>query len=88
MNDIITQLAIDLDAFEYDYDYYGYMDAVDDRLQAIIDLKRDLIRRQNVGGIIEYLTEIIDEADPEWSSKALALKERLLGLPRYIDQDI
>ena len=37
MVDTIAQLAEDLDAFEYDYDYYGYMDAVDDRQQALED---------------------------------------------------
>ena len=43
MNETIRKLAIDLDAFEYDYDYYGYMDAVDDRQQAVTDLERGLL---------------------------------------------
>ena len=46
MGDIIAQLAADLDTFEYDYDYYGYMDAVDDRQQALEDLKQDLLSGQ------------------------------------------
>ena len=73
----IIKLAMDLDAFEYDYDYYGYMDAVDDREQAVVDLINDLISGQNVDGIIDYLTEIINEHDAEWEPKAQALLLRV-----------
>ena len=76
MYDII-RLAIDLDAFEYDYDYYGYMDAVDDRQQAVVDLILDLISGQNVDGIIEHLTEIVNEHDIEWEPRAHVLLLRI-----------
>ncbi len=46
MNDLIVQLASDLDAFACDYDYYGYMDAIDDWKQAGEDMKNDLIPKQ------------------------------------------
>lgn len=80
MNEIIRQLAIDLDAFEYDYDYYGYMDAVDDRQQAVEDLERDLLSGQYIEGIIDHLNEIVDEHDPDWESKAKKLIDRVKAL--------
>ncbi len=82
MSDIIVQLAADLDAFEYDYDYYGYMDAVDDRQQALEDLKQDLLSGQYVNGIIEHLTEIVAEHDPDWEPRAQVLIDRVKALYR------
>ena len=80
MWDLITRLASDLDAFAYDYDYYGYMDAVDDRKQALADMRRDLISGQHIDGIIEFLTEVVDEHDPDWEPKAQALIDRVKAL--------
>ena len=77
MDDAVTKLAIDLDTFEYDYDYYGYMDMVDDRQQAVEDLKNDLMRGLNIGEIIEHLTEIINEHEDEWGSRANDLLHRV-----------
>ena len=82
MNEIIRQLAIDLDAFEYDYDYYGYTDAIDDRQQALADLQQDLLSGQHIAGIIEHLTEIVNEHDPDWAPKAQALIDRVIALYR------
>ncbi len=82
MRDTITKLASDLDEFEYDYDYYGYMDAVDDRQQAVEELRQDLSSGQHVDGIIERLTEIIDEHDPDWEPKAQVLMDRIKAIIR------
>ncbi len=82
MNDLIVQLASDLDAFAYDYDYYGYMDAIDDRKQAVEDMKNDLISGKYVDGIIEFLNEVVDEHDPDWEPKAQALIDRVKALYR------
>ena len=82
MVDTIAQLAEDLDAFGYDYDYYGYTDAIDDRQQALADLRQDLLIGQNIDGIIEYLTEIVNEHDPDWEPKAQALIDRVKAIYR------
>ena len=82
MVDSIAQLAEDLDVFEYDYDYYGYTDAVDARQQALEDLKQDLLSGQYVDGIIEHLAEIVNEHDPDWEPKAQALIDRVKALYR------
>ena len=60
--DPITELAKDLDDFAFDYDFYGYQDAVDDRTEHIESLKRDL-ETGNVEGLTDYLKEVIEEGD-------------------------
>lgn len=80
MNDILTQLAKDLDEFEYDYDYYGYVDAFDDRDKAREDLKQDLIDGKCLGEIIDHLTEIVNEHDNEWEDRAQKLIARIKAL--------
>ena len=77
MNDIITQLAIDIDEFEYDYDYYGYVDAFEDRNQAREILRQELIDDKGWKEIIEYLTEIVSEHDEEWETRAQELIDRI-----------
>ncbi|MBQ3418808.1 MAG: DUF4316 domain-containing protein [Erysipelotrichaceae bacterium] len=60
--DPITELAKDLDDFAFDYDFYGYQDAVDDRTEHIESLKKDL-ETGNVKGLTDYLKEVIEEGD-------------------------
>ena len=57
------QLAIDMDGFMYDYDPYGYHDAVDDREQAIMELASNLLTESYFRGIINYLSEVAEEHD-------------------------
>lgn len=80
MYDIFTQLAKDLDEFEYDYDYYGYVDAFDDRDQAREDLKQDLIDGRCLEKIIAHLTEIVNEHDIEWEPRAQKLIARIKAI--------
>ena len=35
-----------------------------------------------IGGIIEYLTEIVNEHDPDWEPKAQALIDRVKAIYR------
>lgn len=64
------ELAAKLDEFSYDYDYYGYTDAVDDREAAVNQTKTDLLNNDNIDGIREYLEEIIEDDDTEYVDKA------------------
>ena len=75
--DLITQLAIDLDAFLYDYDTYGYMDAFDDRDLAVHNLELDLFSGRNIDGLLEYLKEIVNDQDEEWAYKAKTLIDQI-----------
>ena len=80
--DYARRLAVDIDTFMYDYDYYGYVDAFDDREQAVVDLTRDLISGQHVDGIIYYLKEIVSEHEVEWEFGAQVLIHRIHALYR------
>ena len=41
-------LAVKLDRFAYDYDYYGYQDAVDDPEESVLQTKYDLLSNENI----------------------------------------
>ena len=73
--DPITELAKDLDDFAFDYDFYGYQDAVDDRTEHIKSLKRDL-DTGNVEGLTDYLKEVVKEGE-YMATEAKALLERI-----------
>lgn len=60
--DPIAELAKDLDDFAYEFDYYGYQDAVENRAEQIESLKADL-ESGNVEGLTDYLKEIIEEGE-------------------------
>ncbi|WP_243125890.1 MULTISPECIES: antirestriction protein ArdA [unclassified Eubacterium (in: firmicutes)] len=60
--DPISELAKDLDDFAYEFDFYGYQDAVDDRAEQIESLKADL-ESGNVEGLTDYLKEIIEDGE-------------------------
>lgn len=54
------ELAVKLDNFSYEFDLYGYRDAIDDREQAVAIIITDL-EQGNVSSYIEWLNEIISE---------------------------
>lgn len=62
------ELAADIDAFSYDYDTYGYHDAVDDREAAVAELAVN-IERGNASYIRDWLISIVNEND-EYSPRA------------------
>ena len=65
-------LAVKVDALVYDYDYYGYADAVDDREVSIQDLKDGLLsRKTDLEDLIQYLQGIADDED--YGSRAAEL---------------
>lgn len=71
------KLANDIDQFAYDYDYYDYMDAIDDRESSVDRLVADL-NKGDVSGIKEWLQGIAEESDvPEDAEKAKELIGRL-----------
>ena len=66
-------LAVKLDELSYDFDYYGYVDAVDDR-EAVVQQNKEMLLENGtqVEGILEYLQEVVaDEGD--CSARAVAL---------------
>lgn len=66
-------LAVKLDELSYDFDYYGYVDAVDDRLAVVQQNKEMLLENgTQVEGILEFLQEVIDD-DGDCSARAAAL---------------
>lgn len=69
------KLAAELDQFAYDHDYYGYMDAIDDRDESVRNLAADL-EKGDVAGIRDWLKEVVSECDvPE----DVATAKELLG---------
>ena len=74
--DPITQLATDIDQFSFDFDTYGYGDAVDDREQAIAQLVSS-IQNKDVQYLRDWLQPIVEDADGEYSVQAQTLIERL-----------
>ena len=60
----IDELAQRLDQFAYDYDFYGYMDSVEDRQSGFEQVKEDLLNG-DTEGIRSFLQEAIDELEPD-----------------------
>ncbi len=66
-------LAEKLDQLSYDFDYYGYMDAADDRESVVQQNKEMLLENgTQVEGILEFLQEVIDD-EGECSVRAATL---------------
>lgn len=61
---LAQQLAQDLNDFYYDYDTYGYKDAVDDPEEEIKALKEYILKNE-FGDILSDIQSIIDEDEPE-----------------------
>lgn len=66
-------LAVKLDEISYDFDYYGYVDAVDDR-EAVVQQNKEMLLENGtqVEGILEFLQEVVDD-DGDCSARAAAL---------------
>jgi hypothetical protein len=63
MGELETQaeaLAVKLDELSYDFDYYGYVDAVDDR-EAVIRQNKEMLLENatQVEGILEFLRRLL-----------------------------
>lgn len=58
--DPIEELARDLDDFAFDYDFYGYQDAIDDRTQHI-EMLMSQLQSGNVEDLKDFLKEVIEE---------------------------
>ena len=74
--DPIEQLAADIDQFSYDYDSYGYWDAVDDRETALRELTASL-QNGDAQGVRKWLQDIVEDEPGEWTAEAAALLDRL-----------
>ena len=61
-DEIVTldELAAKLDQFGYDFDPYGYMDAVETREEGFAKIREDL-HKGNLSGYREYLQEVVAE---------------------------
>lgn len=57
----LQNLAVEIDAFVYDYDPYSYNDAIDDRESAVDNIRQDLTSGK-VKGLKQWLQDVIDEA--------------------------
>ncbi len=66
-------LAVKLDELSYDFDYYGYVDAVDDR-EAVVQQNKEMLMEngEQVESILEFLQEIVDD-EGECSERASVL---------------
>ena len=88
----IKKLAQDLNDFLSDYDYYGYMDALnvgDTAEDAINDLMVDLADgEKSREGIIAYLKEIKEnESDPKTIAKVDRLIQRVRRVSKVLTED-
>jgi hypothetical protein len=60
----IDELAQRLDQFAYDFDYYGYMDSVEDRDTGFVQVREDLVSG-DTEGIRSFLQEAIEDMEPD-----------------------
>lgn len=82
-------LADRLDTFAYDTDPYSYNDMIDDREQALADLKNDLVTSNNksLDGVEDFLKGVI-EADCLESAEAAVLLDDLHAFrEKYLEVD-
>ena len=76
----LEQLAVELDEMAYDWDTYGYKDAVDDREVNVNVILKDL-QRGDIESERLFLSEIIsEEENPEIVSKAQELLKKVDAL--------
>ena len=59
-NVTLDELAAKLDQFGYDFDSYGYMDAVETR-EEVFEQIREELRKGHIPGFREYLKEVVEE---------------------------
>ena len=82
-------LADRLDTFAYDTDPYSYNDMIDDREQALADLKNDLVigNNKSLDGVEDFLKGVI-EADCLESAEAAVLLDDLHAFrEKYLEVD-
>lgn len=75
----VEKLAVDLDDFAFDFDFYHYKDSVEDREQAVEALKEQ-IQAGDVQPIREWLQDAVEESEGESAEKAAELITRLDAL--------
>ena len=75
----VEKLAVDLDDFAFDFDFYHYKDSVEDREQAVEVLKEQ-IQAGDVQPIREWLQAAVEESEGESAEKAAELITRLDAL--------
>ena len=75
----VEKLAVDLDDFAFDFDFYHYKDSVEDREQAVEALKEQ-IQAGDVQPIREWLQAAVEESEGESAEKAAELITRLDAL--------
>ena len=75
----VEKLAVDLDDFAFDFDFYHYKDSVEDREQAVEALKEQ-IQAGDIQPIREWLQVAVEEAEGESAEKAAELITRLDAL--------
>jgi len=72
----VEKLAVDLDDFAFDFDFYHYKDSVEDREQAVEALKEQ-IQAGDVQPIREWLQAAVEESEGEAAEKAAELITRM-----------
>ena len=72
----VEKLAVDLDDFAFDFDFYHYKDSVEDREQAVEALKEQ-IQAGDVQPIREWLQAAVVESEGESAEKAAELITRM-----------
>ena len=72
----VEKLAVDLDDFAFDFDFYHYKDSVEDREQAVEVLKEQ-IQAGDVQPIREWLQAAVEESEGESAEKAAELITRM-----------
>ena len=75
----VEKLAVDLDDFAFDFDFYHYKDSVEDREQAVEALKEQ-IQAGDIQPIREWLQVAVEESEGESAEKAAELITRLDAL--------
>lgn len=74
----LDELAAKLDQFGYDFDPYGYTDAVETRVEGFAQIREDL-HKGTLSGYREYLQEVVAE-EGEFATEA---KDLLDLMDRY-----
>lgn len=72
----VEKLAVDLDDYAFDFDFYHYKDIVEDREQAVEALKEQ-IQAGDVQTIREWLQAAVEESEGESAEKAAELITRM-----------
>ena len=81
---VAESLAVRLDALAYDYDYYGYVDIIDNRDIAVAQLTHDLMTGQtDTDGLLELFKEMAE--DEEYGLRATALITEVRSLQERLE---